>query len=103
MYGLKGSKKKKGKKLDEDYVPVLTPLVLRDIPKVVQAIRQIQNRRVLLKLLTRIKMTDDQPALRQLMRLRGFSLMCNILEDYMSDVDVCTIVSVPLSILIYFS
>ncbi|EJD05050.1 uncharacterized protein FOMMEDRAFT_105290 [Fomitiporia mediterranea MF3/22] len=97
MYGLKGSKKKKGRKLDEDYVPVLKPLVEKDIPKVVQAIRQTQSRKVLLKLLSRIKMTDDQPALRQLMRLRGYSLMCNILDDNLSDVDICTMVLESLS------
>ncbi|KAI5119568.1 hypothetical protein M0805_005632 [Coniferiporia weirii] len=89
MYGLKGSKKKRGKKLDEDYVPILKPLVEKDVPKVVQAVRQTQSRKVLLKLLTRIKMTEDQPALRQLMRLRGYSLMCNMLEDFITDIDIC--------------
>ncbi|KAH8112060.1 hypothetical protein DFH11DRAFT_1512097 [Phellopilus nigrolimitatus] len=89
MGGLKGNKKRKGKKLDEDYVPILKPLVEKDIPKVVQAIRQTQSRKVLLKLLARIKMTEDQSALRQLMRLRGFSLMCNILEDNLTDIDIC--------------
>ncbi|KAL5520449.1 hypothetical protein ACEPAG_9673 [Sanghuangporus baumii] len=91
MYGLKGTKKKKGKKLDEDYVPILKPLIEKDIPKVIQAIRQTQSRKVLLKLLSRIKMTDDQPALRQIMRLRGYSLMCNIIKDYLSDIEICTI------------
>ena len=57
MYGLKGTKKKKGKKLDEDYVPILKPLVEADIPKVVQAIRQTQSRKVLLKLLARMKVS----------------------------------------------
>ena len=55
MYELKGTKKKKGKKLDEDYVPVLRPLVEKDIPTVIQAIRQTQEKTVLLKLLSRIK------------------------------------------------
>ena len=71
--GLKGSKKKKSKKLDEDYLvrsdhfigyaffltlfnqPTLKPLVEKDVPKVVQAMRQTQSRKVLLKLLTRVK------------------------------------------------
>lgn len=70
--GLKGSKKKKGKKLDEDFVvcrapvstdycvsrvfqPDLKPLILKDVPKVVQAMRQTQSRKVLFKILTRIK------------------------------------------------
>jgi len=38
-------------------------------------------------------MTEDQPALRQLMRLRGFSVMTNILEDYSADVEVSVSVS----------
>jgi len=53
--GLKGSKKKKSKKLDEDYAPILKPLQEKDVPKVIQAIRQTSSRKVLLKLLTRIK------------------------------------------------
>ncbi|EMD35141.1 hypothetical protein CERSUDRAFT_54162 [Gelatoporia subvermispora B] len=91
--GLKGSKKKKGKKLDEDYLPTLKPIILRDVPKVIQAMRQTQSRKVMFKLLTRIKMTEDQAALRQLMRLRGFSLMTNILEDYDNDLEITTLVS----------
>ncbi|KAG9311141.1 hypothetical protein JVU11DRAFT_9056 [Chiua virens] len=86
--GLKGSKKRKGKKLDEDYTPELKPLVEKDIPKVVQAIRQTQSKKVLSKLLTRIKITENDAALRQLMRLRGFSLMNNILQDHAKDVEV---------------
>ncbi|EGO02917.1 hypothetical protein SERLA73DRAFT_47203 [Serpula lacrymans var. lacrymans S7.3] len=89
--GLKGSKKKKGKKLDEDYMPILKPLLEKDIPKVIQAVRQTQSRKVLFKLLTRIKITEDQAALRQIMRLRGFSLMTNILEDYTRDVEITTV------------
>ncbi|OAX37722.1 hypothetical protein K503DRAFT_719344 [Rhizopogon vinicolor AM-OR11-026] len=88
MLGLKGSKKRKGKKLDEDYMPELKPLLEKDIPKVVQAIRQTQSKKVLFKLLTRIKITEDQAALRQIMRLRGFSLMHNILEDHVKDIDI---------------
>ncbi|KZT23009.1 SET domain-containing protein [Neolentinus lepideus HHB14362 ss-1] len=86
--GLKGSKKRKGKKLDEDYLPILKPLVEKDVPKVIQAMRQTQSRKVLFKLLHRVKMTEDQSALRQIMRLRGFSLMTNILEDYAGDEDI---------------
>jgi len=89
--GLKGSKKKKGKKLDEDYMPDLKPIVEKDIPKVVQAMRQTQSRKVLYKLLIRVKMTEDQAALRQLMRLRGFSLMTNILDDYTKELDIISL------------
>ncbi|KAI9454239.1 hypothetical protein BJY52DRAFT_1122891 [Lactarius psammicola] len=86
--GLKGSKKKKSKKLDEDWMPILRPLALKEVPKVIQAMRQTQSRKVLVKLLTRIKMSDDQSALRQMMRLRGFSLMTNIMDDYEKDLEV---------------
>ncbi|EKM52685.1 uncharacterized protein PHACADRAFT_211907 [Phanerochaete carnosa HHB-10118-sp] len=88
MLGLKGNKKKKSKKLDEDFIPDLKPIAVKDVPKVIQAMRQTQSRKVLVKLLTRIKITADQPALRELMRLRGFSVMNNIMEDYASDVEV---------------
>jgi [histone H3]-lysine36 N-trimethyltransferase len=54
--------------------------------------RQTQSRKVLFKLLTRIKMTDDTTALRQLMRLRGFSMMTTILEDYVDDLELVTLV-----------
>ena len=58
-FGLKGNKKRKSKKLDEDYAPVLKPLQDKDVPKVIQAIRQTSSRKVLLKLLTRIKVNDQ--------------------------------------------
>lgn len=57
MFGLKGSKKRKGKKLDEDYVPVLKPLSVMEVPKVVTAMRESLNRKVVVKLLTRIKVS----------------------------------------------
>ncbi|KAI0742842.1 hypothetical protein C8Q80DRAFT_1107924 [Daedaleopsis nitida] len=91
MFGLKGSKKKKGKKLDEDFIPDLKPLTLKEVPKVVQAMRQTQSRKVLVKLLMRIKLTEDLSALRQIMRLRGFSVMTNVLEDYNQDIEVRTL------------
>ncbi|EIW76613.1 SET domain-containing protein [Coniophora puteana RWD-64-598 SS2] len=87
-YGLKGSKKKKGRKLDEDYMPELTPILLKDIPKVAQAVRKTPSKKMLFKLLTRIKLTEDQAVLRQFMRLRGFSLMTNIFEDYEKEEDI---------------
>lgn len=39
------------------------------------------------------KITEDQAALRQVMRLRGFSLMHNILEDHAKDIDITIAVS----------
>ncbi|KAG6811739.1 hypothetical protein H0H92_006004 [Tricholoma furcatifolium] len=86
---LKGSKKKKGKKIDDpDFMPTMKPLQEKEIPKLVQAMRQTQSRKVLVKLLTRIKLTEDQAALRQIMRLRGYSVMTNILDDNTTDVEL---------------
>ncbi|KAJ3572195.1 hypothetical protein NP233_g3246 [Leucocoprinus birnbaumii] len=88
---LKGTKKKKGKKIDDpDFMPDLKPVVEKDIPKVVQAIRQTTSRKMLCKILTRIKarITEDQAALRQLMRLRGYSIMTNVLNDHKEDLEI---------------
>ncbi|KAI0298466.1 hypothetical protein B0F90DRAFT_1818675 [Multifurca ochricompacta] len=68
--------------------PILKPLALKEVPKVIQAMRQTQSRKVLVKLLTRIKTSEDQSALRQMMRLRGFSLMTNIMDDYEKDLEI---------------
>jgi hypothetical protein len=43
-------------------------------------------------------MTEDQAALRQLMRLRGFSLMTNILDDYAKELDIISLVYLVVSI-----
>lgn len=86
---LKGTKKKKGKKIDDlDFMPSVKPIVETEVPKVVQAIRQTQNRKVLYKLLMRVQITDDQAALRQIMRLRGYSVMKTVLDDYAEDLDI---------------
>ncbi|KAF9451333.1 hypothetical protein P691DRAFT_663480 [Macrolepiota fuliginosa MF-IS2] len=86
---LKGTKKRKGKKIDDpDFMPTLKPVVEKDIPKVVQAVRQTTSRKMLYKVLTRIRITEDQAALRQLMRLRGYSIMTNVLNDYKEDMDL---------------
>ncbi len=83
MYGLKGSKKKKGKKLDEDFIvryptglyvmtvgltswrslqPDLKPIILKEVPKVISAMRQTQSKKVLVKLLMRIKVRWSRPS-----------------------------------------
>ncbi|KAF9264474.1 hypothetical protein L218DRAFT_862694 [Marasmius fiardii PR-910] len=86
---MKGTKKKKGKKIDDpDFMPQMKTIVEKEVPKVVQALRQVQSKKVLYKLLTRIKITEDEPALRQIMRLRGFSIMKNILDDHAEDTDI---------------
>lgn len=71
---LKGTKKKKGKKIDDpDFMvgdmitpcvpflfnstaqPSMKPVIEKDVPKVVQAIHQTTSRKMLHKILTRIK------------------------------------------------
>ncbi|GAA5930868.1 uncharacterized protein JCM15063_002482 [Sporobolomyces koalae] len=90
--GLKGNKKRKGKKLDEDYIPTLTPIISEDVPKVASAIRQaLQTRRILGKLLERVQMTHDEEVQRQLLRLHGLSLMNNILKEYPKDNEILTL------------
>lgn len=43
------------------------------------------------------KITDNDAALRQIMRLRGFSLMTNILQDHAKDIEVTILVRFPSS------
>ncbi|KAF5332929.1 hypothetical protein D9758_015955 [Tetrapyrgos nigripes] len=79
---LKGTKKKKGKKIDDpDFMPQMKPVVEKEVPKVIQAMYQTSSKKVLSKLLTRLKITEDPAPLRQAIRLRGYSCMKVILED----------------------
>lgn len=87
--GLKGSKKKKSRKLDEDYFPELTPIPLPDVPKVSSALRQAaSNRRIISKLLERILLTEEVNVQRALLRLHGFSLMSTILREHPEDTEI---------------
>ncbi|BEJ11877.1 hypothetical protein CspHIS471_0203370 [Cutaneotrichosporon sp. HIS471] len=87
--GMKGSKKKKSRQLDIDYIPVLRPIELPEAPKVSAAIRQsLENIPMLTKLLDRVRMTDEPAVHRQLMRLHGFGIMTIILTDQANDRDV---------------
>ncbi|KAJ6630080.1 hypothetical protein B0H10DRAFT_1984899 [Mycena sp. CBHHK59/15] len=86
---LKGTKKRKGKKFDDpDFAPAMLPINREQIPKVMQALRQTQSRKMVVKLLTRITITLDDDVLREMMRLRCFSLMKNLLDDYSSDFEI---------------
>jgi len=91
----------------------MKPVTEKDVPKVVQAIRQTTSRKMLHKILTRIrvnafsvssrndvtlttclyKITEDHAALRQLMRLRGYSIMTNVLNDHKGDLEITLLVS----------
>lgn len=89
----RGTKKKKGRKLDEDFTPTLHPIQLSEVPKVSSATRQaIQNRRILVKLLARIQMTRDSMVRFALLRLHGFNLMSHILREYPDDLEIIKLV-----------
>jgi hypothetical protein len=64
----------------------------KEVPKVINAIRQTTSRKILQKLLQRIKMTDDQDVLRQVTRLRGLTLMTPTLKEYMDDDEIQTLI-----------
>lgn len=64
----------------------------KEVPKVVNAIRQTTSRKILQKLLQRIKMTDDQDVLRQITRLRGLTLMTPTLKEYKDDAEIQTLI-----------
>ncbi|PLW20506.1 hypothetical protein PCASD_15566 [Puccinia coronata f. sp. avenae] len=86
---LKGSKTKKSKAMDVDYMPEMKPIKLTDVPKVASGLRQsTSNRRILSKLLRRIMITTDQSVQKQLMRLHGFSIMSMILNEYLEDQEI---------------
>ncbi|KAJ7454891.1 hypothetical protein B0H11DRAFT_2067935 [Mycena galericulata] len=90
---LKGTKKKKGKKLDDpDFLPELRPIKDHEVPTIMQAVRQTESREMLVKLLTRFRLTTDGVSQREMMRLRCFSLMKNVLEDYASDPEIVGLV-----------
>ncbi|KZT58153.1 SET domain-containing protein [Calocera cornea HHB12733] len=85
---LKGTKKKSSRKLDEDYMPVLRPVDESEVPKIVAALRQATHRRIVYKLLTRIRMTDDDEVKRRLMRMHGYNIMAGILDEFGKDEEV---------------
>ncbi|SRR5258706_3611792 len=64
----------------------------KEVPKVINAIRQTTSRKILQKLLQRIKMTDDLDVLRQVTRLRGLTLMTPTLKEYKDDAEIQTLI-----------
>ncbi|WVQ94922.1 hypothetical protein IAU59_002008 [Kwoniella sp. CBS 9459] len=87
--GMKGSKKKKSRQLDEDFVPILRPIVEVEVQKVSAAIRQsMENKTMMSRLLQRIKMTEEPMIQRQLLRMHGFSLMSMVLTELADDREI---------------
>lgn len=72
--------------------PTLKPMTEKEVPKVINAIRQTTSRKILQKLLQRVKMTDDQDVLRQVTRLRGLTLMTPTLKEYKDDAEIQTLI-----------
>ncbi|KAJ7160997.1 hypothetical protein C8R46DRAFT_357675 [Mycena filopes] len=90
---LKGTKKKKGKKLDDnDFLPEMREITVKEIPKIMQALRQSPHRALTVKLLTRFDMTDDDEVRREMLRLRCLSLMKNLLDDNASDIEIVLLI-----------
>ena len=103
--------------IDIGLKPELKPLQEKEVPKVIQAVRQAQNRKIMVKLLSRIRvcvflhvisqlltlfqMSEEQPVFRQLMRLRGFSLMTNVMDDYRDDAEILLLVSSHESVIMH--
>ncbi|KAH8831290.1 histone-lysine N-methyltransferase [Flagelloscypha sp. PMI_526] len=93
MKELKGSKKKKGKKIDDpDFMPDVKALEINDVPKVLTAIRTSGSKKIISKLLTRIKLCVDEPTLFSVLRLRGFSVMYNLLAQNKDDMGLLSLV-----------
>ncbi|KAH7099401.1 histone methyltransferase [Auriculariales sp. MPI-PUGE-AT-0066] len=59
LLGLKGSRKKQGKRLGEDYMPEPRPLAYDDMPKIVQALRQATSRKIMERLLARVSLFEE--------------------------------------------
>ncbi|KAJ7701547.1 hypothetical protein B0H17DRAFT_1244351 [Mycena rosella] len=92
LRALKGTKKTKGKKLDDpDFLPEMRPIIASDVPTITLAVRQTQNREMLVKLLTRFRLTNDESVCREMLRLRCLGLMKNVLDDYASDSEIVTL------------
>ncbi|KAF7297264.1 Histone methyltransferase [Mycena indigotica] len=80
---LKGTKKKKGKKIDDDdFMPTLTPILTPQLPKIINALRQTSSRALIHKLLDRFSLTTEESTLREMLRLRCMTLMKQLLDDH---------------------
>ncbi|KAJ7664415.1 hypothetical protein DFH06DRAFT_323137 [Mycena polygramma] len=61
--------------LDSTYYPDLRPIMQSELPIIIQALRQTQNREKTVELLTRFRLTRDESATREMLRLGCLSLM----------------------------
>ncbi|TCD67121.1 histone methyltransferase set2 [Steccherinum ochraceum] len=89
--GLKGSKKKKGKKLDATRTTSLAHAQTPTGEGGAEGRPGTPSNSEPEGFVQAIDTCQEQSALRQIMRLRGFSVMTNILEDYSDDIEILTV------------
>lgn len=66
-----------------------------DVPKVVAALRQASaNHQMLVKLLQRVEMSNDDVVLKEITRMHGFSLMYTVLNEFLEDEEIVSLVGV---------
>ncbi|PWY98917.1 hypothetical protein BCV70DRAFT_201699 [Testicularia cyperi] len=89
----KGSRRKRGKRLDLDYIPKMRPIKEHEATKVMTAARQAgPKREILEKLLRRMEMTDDVNVQKALVKLHGFILMQFLLEQWWNDRNIVLLI-----------
>lgn len=89
----KGSKRKRGKRLDLDFIPQMRPIQEHEATRVMTAARQAgPKREILEKLLRRMEMTTDVNVQKALVKLHGFILMQFLLEQWWNDRDIVLLI-----------
>lgn len=91
--GAKGSRRKRGKRLDLDFIPQMRPIKEHEATRVMTAARQAgPKREILEKLLRRMEMTTDVNVQKSLVKLHGFILMQFLLEQWWNDRDMVLLI-----------
>lgn len=89
----KGSKRKRGKRLDLDFIPQMRPIKEHEATRVMTAARQAgPKREILEKLLRRMEMTTDVNVQKSLVKLHGFILMQFLLEQWWNDREIVLLI-----------
>ncbi|SPO25998.1 related to SET2 - Histone methyltransferase [Ustilago trichophora] len=89
----KGSRRKRGKRLDLDFIPKMRPIQEHEATRVMTAARQAgPKREILEKLLRRMEMTTDVNVQKSLVKLHGFILMQFLLEQWWNDRDIVLLI-----------
>lgn len=89
----KGSRRKRGKRLDLDFIPQMRPIKEHEATRVMTAARQAgPKREILEKLLRRMEMTTDLNVQKSLVKLHGFILMQFLLEQWWNDRDIVLLI-----------